>query len=58
MRQLRQVVTDMSGADDVQLGRRLDRLDVDLHLTAADEPGLLREVVVELVVHELRARGA
>ena len=49
---------DVPRADNVELGRRLDRLDVDAHLPAADQPGLLREVVVELVVHELRlARG-
>ena len=50
----REVKPDMAGADDVELGRRLDRLDVDVHLPAADEPGLLREVVGQLVVHELR----
>ena len=42
----REMKADMAGADDVQLRRRLDRLDVDVHLAAADEPGLLREVVV------------
>ena len=55
VRQPREVEADVAGADDVELGRRLDRLDVDVHLPAADQPGLLREVVVELVVHELRA---
>ena len=54
VREPRQMEADVAGADDVQLGRRLDRLDVDVHLAAADQPGLLREVVVELVVHELR----
>src|SRR6185295_15799000 len=38
----------------VELGGGLDWLDVDVHLSAADEPGFLREVVVELVVDELR----
>ena len=57
VRDAREVKADVAGADDVELGRRLDRLDVDVHLAAADQPGLLREVVVELVVHELRPRG-
>ena len=54
VRQAREVEPDVAGADDVQLGRRLDRLDVDVHLPAADEPGLLREIVRQLVVHQLR----
>ena len=54
VRQPREMEADVAGADDVQLGRRLDRLDVDVHLPAADEPGLLREIVGQLVVHELR----
>ena len=45
------VVADVPGAEDVDVRRWLDRLDEDLHLTAADEPGFLREVVVELVLH-------
>ena len=45
---------DVAGADDVELGRRFDRLDVDVHLPAADQPGFLREVVRQLVVHQLR----
>ena len=57
VREPREVEADVAGADDVQLGRRLDRLDVDVHLPAADEAGLLREVVGQLVVHELRPRG-
>ena len=57
VREPRQVEADVAGAEDVELGRRLDRLDVDVHLPAADQPGLLREVVVQLVVHELRLRG-
>src|SRR5262245_18491477 len=44
----------MARADHVQLGRRFDRLDIHAHLTTTDQPGLLREIVVELVVHELR----
>ena len=53
VRHARQVKSDVSGADDVELGRRLDRFDVDVHLSTADQPGLLGEVIVELVVHEL-----
>ena len=55
VREPREVKADVAGADDVQLGRRLDRLDVDVHLSAADEPGLLREVVGQLVVHAAAA---
>ena len=53
----REVEADVAGADDVELGRRLDRLDVDVHLAAADQSGLLGEVVGQLVVHELRLRA-
>src|SRR5262249_34699937 len=35
--------------------RRFNWLDVDAHLTAANETGLLCEVVVELIVDELRS---
>src|SRR5205823_8840278 len=57
-RETRQVKPHMSRADDVQLRRRLDRLDVDVHLPAADQPGFLREVVGELVMYELRLTAA
>src|SRR5439155_20291789 len=53
VRDAREVESDMAAADDVQLRRRLDRLDVDVHLSAADETSLLREVVRQLVVHDL-----
>src|SRR5207237_2863985 len=57
-REPREVEADVPRADDVQLRRRLDRLDVHVHLPAADEPRFLREVVGELVVEQLRlARG-
>ncbi len=45
VRQPREMKPDVARADDVELGRWLDRLDVDVHLPAADEPGLLREIV-------------
>ena len=45
-----EVEADVAGADDVELWRRLDRLDVHIHLAAADQPRLLREVVRQLVV--------
>ena len=44
---------DMTRADHVQLRRRFDWLDVDVHLPAADQPRFLREVVGQLVVHDL-----
>src|SRR5690606_39328916 len=56
-RQLTELAADMSGAEDVELRRRLDRLDEDVHLPSADQPRLLGEVVAELVVDELRAPG-
>src|SRR4051794_37042525 len=54
LRHYRKLVTDVAGADDVELGRWFDRLDVDAHLASADQSRLLREVIVQLVVHELR----
>ena len=45
---------DVAGAEDVDRRRRLDRLDEDLHLSAADEPRLCREVVGQLVAHGAR----
>ena len=51
-RDSREVKADVAGADDVELGRWFNRLDVDVHLAAADQAGLLREVVGELVVDE------
>src|SRR3954471_20266589 len=54
----REMETDVTGADDVELGRGLDGLDVDVHLAAADQPRLLGEVVVKLVMHQLRLARA
>ena len=54
VRETRQVIADVPGADDVQPRRRFERLDVDLHLAAADQPVFLREIVVEVVLHQLR----
>src|SRR5262249_10703586 len=48
------VEADVAGANHVELRRRLDRLDVDVHLSTADETGFLREVVGELVVDHFR----
>ena len=47
----------MAGADDVQARRRLERIDVDVHLPSTDEAVLLREVVVQLEVHEHLTAG-
>ncbi len=47
-----EVPADVAGADDVQARGRLERVDVDVHLPAADEAVLLREVVVQLEVQE------
>ena len=54
VREIRERKSHMSRADHVQLGRWFNRLDVHAHLAPADEARLLREIVVELVVHELR----
>ena len=57
VRHLRDPVADVAGTEDVDVGRRLDGLDEDLHLPAAHQTGLLREVVVELVLHVQRPAG-
>ena len=49
-----EVVTDVAGADHVQARRRFERLDVDLHLPAAHQTVFLGEVVVQVVLDELR----
>ena len=54
---LRQVPADVAGADDVELRRRRERIDVDVHLPSADQAVLLREVVVELVVEQRAPAG-
>src|SRR4029434_3324333 len=54
VRHARDVISDVPGAEDVDVGRRLDGLDEDLHLAAADQSGLLREVVIQLVLHAQR----
>jgi hypothetical protein len=54
VRHPRQVVADVARAEDVDGGRCLDRLDEHLHLAAADQPGLFREVVVQIVLDGLR----
>ena len=48
---------DVTGANHVERRVRFDRFDVDAHLSAAHQSGFLREVVVQLVVHELRLAG-
>ena len=52
-----EVPADVAGADDVELRGRRERIDVDVHLSAADEAVLLREVVVQLVVEQRAAAG-
>ena len=54
-RDLAELTADVAGADDVEVGRWRQRLDVHVHLSATDQAVLLREVVVELVVEERRA---
>ncbi len=46
---------DVAGADDVEVWRGEERIDVDVHPAAADQAVLLREIVVQLVVDDLRA---
>ena len=43
---------DVAGADDVEPRRGRERIDVDVHLSTADEAVLLGEIVVELVVEQ------
>ena len=45
---------DVAGADDVEVRRGRERIDVHVHLASADQPVLLREVVVQLVVEQRR----
>ena len=45
-------MADVSGADHVERRRGRDRVDVNLHLAAADQPGFLDEIVVEVVLDE------
>ena len=53
----REVEADVARADDVERWRRGDRIDVDLHLAAADEPRLLDEVVVQIVLDQRGCAG-
>ena len=53
----RDVPADVAGADDVEMRGRRERVDVDVHLAAADEAVLLGEVVVEVVVEQRAAAG-
>ncbi len=55
-RNLTELKADVARAEDVELRRRLDRLDEDVHLSSADQAGLLGEVVVELVVDDADRR--
>ena len=50
VRHLREVETDVAGAENVDRRRCFDRLDEHFHLAAADESCLLCEVVVEVVL--------
>ena len=54
VRETAEVVTDMACADHIQARRRFERLDVDLHLSAAHQAILLGEVVVQVVLDQLR----
>ena len=56
-RRVRQVPADVAGADDVEARRGREGIDVDVHLTAADETVLLREIVVQFVVEERLPAG-
>jgi hypothetical protein len=55
--QVADVAPDVAGADDVEVGGGRERIDVDVHLPAADQPVFLGEVVVEVVVEERPAAG-
>ena len=52
-----QVPADVARADDVEVRRWRERIDVDVHLSTADQAVLLREVVVEVVVEQRAAAG-
>ena len=55
VRELRDEVADVPGAKHVDVRRCLHRFDEDFHLPSANEPGLLREIVVQLVLNVQRA---
>src|SRR5207247_3281292 len=50
VRHAAQEIADVAGAEDVHIRLGLNGLDEDLHLSAANQPGLFGEVVVELVL--------
>jgi hypothetical protein len=56
-RHTRQVLTHMTRTNDIEVGRRLDRFDIDLHLSPANEAGLFRKIVGQIVTNELRLPG-
>jgi hypothetical protein len=47
-------VPDVTGAENVHVGSRLDRLDKHLHLTATDKARLFSKIVGELIPYVLR----
>ena len=51
---LSQMLRHVAGADEVELRRCLERVDVDLHLASANESRLLRKVVVQFVPRNQR----
>ena len=56
-RQPAELPSDVAGADDEEVRRRRERIDVHVHLSSTDQAVFLREVVVELVVEERRPAG-
>ena len=53
-----QVVRHVPRTDQVKMRRRLDRLDVHLHLASTDQPGFLGNVIRQLVAYDFRLAGA
>ena len=51
---LGQVEADVARANHVQVRRGFERLDVDLHVAAADQTRFLGKIVREVVLHQLR----
>jgi len=54
---LGEVIRHMTRPDQVECRRRFEWLDVDFHLTSTDQPGILSDVVRQLVLGDHRLPG-
>ena len=54
----RQVIGHMTRSHEIERRRRLERFDVDLHLTSTDQSGILGDIVCQLVFRDHRLSGS